>query len=217
MAALTDRATLQARWQKLIAAQGVDPALSLALFTDLAARYEEPHRVYHNLRHLRQVLETTDSLRSQASDVTAVELAVWFHDVIYDPRARDNEEQSALYAERALRQLEMLDDLILRVKELVLLTKTHVAPPGDRDAMILLDADLAILGEPEAEYRRYAAAIRKEYAHVNDEDFRQGRRSVLELFLNRKRLFLTEAMFTQREQRARQNLQRELAELRGGV
>lgn len=213
MAAASDRAVLQSRWQTLFAMQGIEPASSAAVFADLAARYEEPHRAYHNLRHLRQVLETIDSLRKQASDVTAIELAGWFHDVIYDPRGKENEEQSALYAERALRYLGMLDDTILRVKELILLTKTHTAPPGDIDAMILLDADLAILGAPEAEYRRYAAAIRQEYAHVKDEDFRQGRRSVLELFLNRKRLFLTDVMLQQMEQRARENLRREVTAL----
>jgi predicted metal-dependent HD superfamily phosphohydrolase len=211
MAVPTDRAALQSRWQTLFAMQGIDPAASGAVFADVAAHYEEPHRAYHNLRHLRHVLETIDTLRKQASDVTAIELAAWFHDVIYDPRGKDNEEQSALYAERALRHLEMLDDFILRVKELILLTKTHTAPPDDTDAMILLDADLAILGAPEKEYRSYSAAIRQEYAQVNDQDFRQGRRSVLELFLNRKRLFLTDAMFKQMEQRARDNLRRELA------
>lgn len=211
MAVPSDRAVLQSRWHALFAMQGIEQDASAAVFADLAARYEEPHRAYHNLRHLRHVLETIDSLRKQASDVTAVELAAWFHDVIYDPRGKENEEQSALYAERALLHLGMLDDTILRVKELVLLTKAHTAPPGDTDAMILLDADLAILGAPEADYRRYAAAIRQEYAHINDADFRQGRRSVLELFLNRKRLFLTETMFQQGEQRARENLRRELA------
>jgi predicted metal-dependent HD superfamily phosphohydrolase len=216
MAVPTDRAVLQSRWQTLFARQGVDPALSLAIFNDLAGRYEEPHRAYHNLRHLRHVLETIDSLKNQASDVTSIELAAWFHDVIYDPRGRDNEEQSAVYAEHMLRPLEMLDDLILRVKDLILLTKTHAAPPGDTDAAILLDADLAILGAPDAEYRQYAKAIRQEYAHVNDDDFRQGRRSVLELFLNRKRLFLTEPMFKQVEPRARENLRRELATLASG-
>src|SRR5262245_47509972 len=100
MAASPDRAALQSRWQSLFAMQGVEPALSRTDFDDLANRYEEPHRAYHNLRHLRHVLETIDQLRGLVSDVTSVELAAWFHDVIYDPRGKENEEQSALYAER---------------------------------------------------------------------------------------------------------------------
>src|SRR5262249_44336165 len=152
---------------------------AVPVFADLARRYGEPHRAYHNLAHLRQVLDHVQQQSGTLREPAAVELAAWFHDVVYDPRANDNEEQSAARAANVLANLGMDAELIRRVSELILLTKTHAAPPGDTDALVLLDADLAILGAPPDEYERYAGGIRQEYAHVSDEDFRQGRIAVL--------------------------------------
>jgi predicted metal-dependent HD superfamily phosphohydrolase len=180
-----------------------------AVFADLVKRYAEPHRFYHTLEHLAEVLSILQVLLHQALDPVAVELAAWFHDAIYDPRAGDNEEQSAAYAAEALEPLGVSPDTVQATKALILRTKDHLAPAGDVDSPILLDADLAILGATEPRYDAYAQAIRQEYAWVPEEQYRAGRRQVLERFLRRERIFLTEEWFATLERPARRNLTRE--------
>ena len=82
-------------------------------------------------------------------------LAAWLHDVIYDSRASDNEERSAEYAHNVLKRLGVSRDVREEVARLILLTRTHETSPDDTDGQILLDADLAILGEDEAAYDAY--------------------------------------------------------------
>jgi len=99
------------------------------------------------------------------------------------------------------------------VKNLILHTKNHQAPSTDIDSQILLDADLAILGASELEYKTYAQGIRQEYAWVADELYRMSRIQVLQIFLQRERIYLTPQLFGKLEAKARLNLQAEIAAL----
>jgi predicted metal-dependent HD superfamily phosphohydrolase len=186
-----------------------------AVFADLVRRYEEEGRHYHNLRHLAEVLAVVDSFAGEPTDLAAVRLAAWFHDAVYDSRAKDNEEQSAALAETVLNGFGLPPPLVAEVRRLILLTKTHATGAEDRAGHILLDADLAILGADEGRYDEYAAAIRREYAWVDEPAYRAGRGQVLEGFLRRPRLYFTDRLFASHEARARENLRRELAALRG--
>jgi len=210
----TDLGQLQRRWAELVAPFGADGPAAEEVFRQLAEHYGGAGRIYHNLSHLQDVLDHVDALRHRARDLPALRLAAWFHDVIYDPRAADNEERSAAFAAAALRQLRAPEETVTRVVALILRTKTHQADDADIDAQILLDADLAVLGAAPAEYDRYAAAIRREYAWVPQDDYRAGRARVLEGFLARPRIYATEPFFDRLEARARANLHRELAALR---
>jgi predicted metal-dependent HD superfamily phosphohydrolase len=207
---------LRADWGELLREAGADPAAGERVFAELVAAYREPGRFYHNLDHLAEVLAVVASLRGQARDLPAVRLAAWFHDAVYDPRAADNEERSAAWAEGALGEMGISRATGETVRRLILLTKAHAAGPEDADGRILLDADLSILGTPEARYRAYAAAIRKEYAWVPEESYRAGRGRVLRSFLASERIFTTRELFEAREARARRNLQDELTELEAG-
>ncbi len=120
-----------------------------------------------------------------AQDPQAIQFAVWFHDAIYDTQAKDNEEKSAAIAVVRLRSLNLPDCQIARISDLILCTKSHQAEPSDRDAQILLDADLAILNAEPNRYWDYARSIRREYAWVSDVAYRAGRQQVLEKFLDR--------------------------------
>lgn len=82
------------------------------------------------------------------------------------------------------------------------------------DAALLLDIDLSILGAPDAEFKGYDQAIRQEYRHVPEEVYREKRAAVLEAFLRRHRLFLTEWGYGRWEAPARANLAHAIAELR---
>jgi predicted metal-dependent HD superfamily phosphohydrolase len=200
-------------WQRTFCTH-CDPEIAGEVFDDLARRYSEPARYYHTLEHVRFVLRVVHQL-ADAPISTPLCLAVFFHDVVYDTHASDNEERSADHARRILTRLGLSPELREETARLILLTKTHQTTPDDRDGQILLDADLAILGEDEAAYDAYAAAIRREYAWVGEADYRAGRSRVLERFLARPRLYFTEAIFERAEARARANLAREIAVLRG--
>jgi predicted metal-dependent HD superfamily phosphohydrolase len=204
---------LAPRWLALFTPHGVYPPLARRWFGDLAAAYENPTRSYHNLVHLEEVLDVIDELAGQAQDLTAVRLAGWFHDVRYDPHATDNEERSAVWAGAALWVLGATEETIARVQALILQTKTHDAEPGDDNASVLLDADLAILGAPPWRYEEYAAGIRREYAWVGEEDYRRGRLRVLEGFLQREKIYRTERMCRTHEEQARENVRREVEQL----
>jgi predicted metal-dependent HD superfamily phosphohydrolase len=185
-------------------------------FSGLAARYSEPGRHYHNLVHIGEMLGIVEELAGRAPEGTAVRLAVWFHDAVYDSRAKDNEERSAELATSTLLVLGAPATTTATVARLILLTKTHHANADDRDGLILLDADLAILGAEAPRYDEYAAAIRREYAWVADEAYRTGRRGVLGTFLKRPRIYFTDTLFGQREERARKNIGNEMDRLASG-
>ena len=201
----------------------------------LLARYREPHRRYHTATHimwvLRHLLDISSGPQPSATyaqplpPAPSAELvaAALYHDAIYDPRADDNEAQSAVLATADLAELGWEHDRCGLVEALILATAGHLAgddaarPDTGRtaDTAILLDADLAILGAEPAAYQAYVNGIRAEYAHVTDAGWRAGRASVLQHFLDRPRLFTTEYMYAARERRARANMGAELAALAG--
>jgi predicted metal-dependent HD superfamily phosphohydrolase len=208
-----ERERLWARWWDLAVGFGVAEEAAENAFADLAARYSDPARSYHTLRHVAEVLDTIDGLQDQACDLAAVRFAAWFHDAVYDTHARDNEERSADLAGAVLHGLHVPDGTIAPVRRLILLTASHRADPSDRDGQVLLDADLAVLGASPDKYTAYSRAIRREYAWVPEEQYRLGRKQVLEGFLRRERLYHLDAMYAAREIQARRNLAAEIAAL----
>ena len=174
------------------------------------ALYSETHRHYHNLQHLSECLAEFDWAKAIACDPIVLELAIWFHDGIYKPRASDNEERSADLAQEYLAERS---ELAQAVATLVLATKTHV-PTGHPDAALLIDIDLAILGQPQARFDEYERQIREEYSWVPKIIFKPKRAAILKGFLDRARLYQTEAFFKKYEQTARANLARSLGSLR---
>jgi predicted metal-dependent HD superfamily phosphohydrolase len=208
------RTQLQTAWRNLLLPFAVPEEAAAAAFAALVARYGEASRFYHNLCHLHDVLAVIDQLAAAGRDVTAIRLAAWFHDAVYDSRADDNEERSADLAATVLAGLGLPPALVAEVRRLVLLTKTHAPAADDADGQLLVDADLSVLGADAKRYDDYARAIRREYAWVTEDAYRAGRAQVLEQFLKRPRIFWSDAVFATRELPARHNLQRELALLR---
>lgn len=191
---------------------------------DVLVRYAEPHRHYHTATHIMFVLRHLRDV-SQASSVPLapeVIAAALYHDAIYDPRAADNEACSAVLATNDLGAIGWTADRCDDVAALIMATAGHLAddetsPAGDGrgvDTAMLLDADLAILGADPGGYQAYVNGVRAEYAHVDDAQWRAGRTAVLQRFLDRRRLFVTDHMHTACEHRARANIGAELAALR---
>ncbi|MBY0524146.1 MAG: hypothetical protein K2R98_12145 [Gemmataceae bacterium] len=206
-----DPGWLRDRWLGLLAGLGAKPTAALKAFDQLSARYAEPQRHYHTIEHIGHVLQAVDALCEtvRPRDHSALLLAVYFHDAIYDPRAADNEERSAVVAAAGLKKLGVTKDTIAVVRELILKTKHHDAGEGDIDGQILIDADLGILGASPAMYDRYAQAIRCEYAWVLEDAYRAGRSAVLKKFLERPHIYRTPT-YQATEARARRNLRREV-------
>ncbi|GAA3901587.1 hypothetical protein GCM10022244_09700 [Streptomyces gulbargensis] len=183
---------------------------------NLLARWSEPQRRYHTVDHLRAVLDRIDELADQGGEggeLELVRLAAWFHDAVYRPDRSENEERSAALAEKALTEAGLTAREVTEVARLVRLTVTHDPAPGDLNGETLCDADLAVLASGPDTYGGYVAAVREEYAFVPDDAFRAGRAAVLRQLLALPRLFRTPYGAAAWEERARENLERELAEL----
>ncbi|MEB3291872.1 MAG: hypothetical protein VKJ24_01805 [Synechococcales bacterium] len=208
-------------WRSLLERFAIADSQIMATYQTIAHHYLHPDRAYHNLTHVAEVLQaiaqfSQPSDRSQLQDAhanaeidAALLFAVWFHDVIYDSKANDNEEKSAILAETVLTSLSISKTIVQTVQDLVLATKRHCAN-GNPLAEVLLDADLAILGQSPDRYQAYARAIRQEYAWVPDDAYGQGRGQVLQGFLQRDRLYYTAIAYQLYEQPARNNLLAEL-------
>jgi predicted metal-dependent HD superfamily phosphohydrolase len=178
---------------------------------DLVAAYSVPNRHYHNLRHIEDclgLLAGVDDLSAANREILTQ--AIWWHDVVYDPTRSDNEELSAQLAEQ-----HVAPEFRHEVGRLIRLTRTHRVEPGDRLGAILISIDLSILGAEPARYDAYAAAIRKEFAHVPESDYRAGRSNVLRRFAAQPVIFPDAAFAKEYDRQARDNLARELASLRG--
>lgn len=170
---------------------------------DLLNRYSEPHRSYHTLQHLTECIELFSEVGDTSENPAAVELALWFHDAIYDQHGH-NEERSAALAGTALAHA-LPTPLVALVQALIMATR-HTSIPYSIDGSILVDIDLAILGANDKRFDEYTAQIRKEYGHIPDAQFAIGRASVLKSFLQRQKIYTTDILYNRLEKSARENL-----------
>ncbi|WP_068478193.1 DUF4031 domain-containing protein [Pseudoclavibacter helvolus] len=223
------RLTLLRRWAELdLPASGSAPEVTGetlatdALRDDLLDAWSAPPRHYHDATHLLSVLDAIDIMRLRASEIESplserelltARLGAWFHDAVYEGVAGEDERASAALAVERLGSLGVDPALVADVERLVLATIDHRVEAGDRAGELLMDADLAVLARSEDGYARYVALVRRDYAHVPDEQWRLGRASVLNTLLASPRLFVSPAVPEDWETRARRNLESELAGL----
>jgi predicted metal-dependent HD superfamily phosphohydrolase len=204
---------LRGQWWGILGRYSVDEAGKEGSFKLLAAKYSEPHRAYHNLSHIEALLRLSDSLKSKIQNYDIVSFSIWFHDLIYVTRKSDNEEKSAEIAVGSLTELNIPLETINTVRDFILATKDHSARDLSEDLKLFLDLDLSILGTPEEIYKKYSNAIRKEYSWVPGFLYRQSRKKILQNFLSRERIYLTEELFERFESAARKNIGSEIKDL----
>jgi predicted metal-dependent HD superfamily phosphohydrolase len=183
------------------------------LYEELVTRYSAPERHYHTLQHLDECFARLAESRQLAEHAHEIELALWFHDAIYDVRRQDNEERSASWAEEVSLRAGLSQRVAACVRDLIVATR-HDAVPDSGDSRLLVDIDLAILGAPVKRFDEYERQVRQEYAWVPDILFRHKRREVLEIFLARPHIFSTDYFHARYEAQARANLERSIAALR---
>ncbi len=230
---MSDEVELRAAWDAVVSVSH----RSREVFDDLIGRHRQAHRRYHGVRHVVWVLRHARALETAIPecatdrggyDASVVSAAAFFHDAVYDATRDDNEERSAMLAERELDSLGWDRSRIGVVGELVRATATHVsgasheaASDGSRrgptraERHVLLDADLAVLGSEPSAYAAYATGVRVEYGHLSDDEWSAGRAAVLRRLLARDQLYGTGPARSWWESRARANLTAELASLTG--
>lgn len=191
------------RFESTLARLGVRPMRDV--FSALEAAYSEPDRHYHGTRHVSECLAQFQNHLRLAVQPSEIEIALWFHDAVYDTRRDDNERRSADWAADFLRSEHVADDRLARVHAMIMATR-HAAPASDPDQQLLVDVDLGILGQPPPVFDGYDAAIRREYHWVPWPQYAAARISVLTGFLGRPRIYSTAAFFDRYEAQARQNI-----------
>ena len=194
-------------WQKLDA-----PVVPVEILEELLSAYSSGDRYYHNLTHIQDCLSIFDETRSLANSPEAVELAIWFHDAVYDPKRSDNEEKSAAWVKSAIAQSGLSRDFSEYVSRLILAT-CHNVIAQDRDTQLLMDVDLSILGREPEIFWQYENNIRKEYAWVPEDLFNQKRIAILRSFLERSHIYYLDIYRNKFEAQARQNLEQAIARL----
>jgi predicted metal-dependent HD superfamily phosphohydrolase len=177
------------------------------VYGELLSAYTAPERHYHDIRHIAHCLSEFDGVRHLAHNPQALEVAIWFHDVVYDGRQHDNEEQSAEVAAAALRKLGASNAFIDEVQQLILFTRHDVEPATD-DGKLMADIDLASLALAPERFDENSRRIRSEYLHVPEDAFLRGRNDMLGGLLKRPRIYYTDVFHDRYEGQARENLER---------
>jgi predicted metal-dependent HD superfamily phosphohydrolase len=200
------RTTLQ-HWLRLSSQVGIvgDP---VDWHGRLVKAYSEPQRAYHSLQHLTECLCVFDEVKGFMQQPDLIEVALWFHDAVYDPKRGDNEALSAEMAVAAITGQTIASE----VERLIMLTKSHQPGSGPDDAWII-DIDLSIFAQPRDRVLEYERQIREEYQWVPEEVYREKRCEILRGFLERERIYHTHWAAERYEKPAREGLHQLLAQL----
>lgn len=191
---------------------GVDAEEAELRWVDLIARYKEPHRYYHTWEHIQNSLLELDraEVEGLVRDPYVLEWAIFHHDAIYSVKwSKANEELSACLAVIGIRR-----SWREKVRRLILFTDPTMPSAFGRDDQLMQDIDLAILGAKKDAYEYYASRIRLEYLYVDHKVFNEGRIAILQGFLDKDDIYLVDFFKERYEDRARENLQREIDSLR---
>ncbi|MFK7810589.1 MAG: hypothetical protein AB8F74_22470 [Saprospiraceae bacterium] len=206
--------TIEQHWQSCIHSFTNDESLSNQLFEEIQKKYSQKSRAYHNLTHLKTMLDLSDDFEARLEDTALLRFSIFYHDLIYNSMRKDNELKSA---ERAKEVLEMLDcdpSRTNRCYHQILLTKVHQSTSIDKiDEKLLLDFDLEILSRDWKQYEIYTQQIRKEYWMYPKPLYRKGRRDAMKHFLEREYIYQTEAFRDTKEELARANILKEIDSL----
>lgn len=200
----------KARWLALMTSLGLKP--SLECFETLLQSYAENHRFYHTSQHIAAMLKHFDAVKLLAERPAELELAIWFHDVIYKPLSKNNELNSAIWLERFLRGQNYELEAIERVFNLVMATE-HKRLLETNDQKLIVDLDLTILGAEPNVYKEFEVNIRKEYKSVPYFIYKRKRRAVLEAFVNRQSIYSFDFFKSRFEESARENIRIALNDL----
>lgn len=201
------------RWQELLVDLRVAPESDT--FFRLQSAYAQKHRAYHTSRHIDECLSLFDGLKDLAEYPGEVECALWFHDAIYEPMSKFNEERSANWVTEFGAGVGLVSDTVARIRAHIMATR-HVASPADNDSRLVVDIDLAILGAAPSRYLEFERDVRREYRWVPGLVYRPKRAAILQSFLDRPRIYHWEPAYVRFERQARVNVSGAIRTLVGG-
>jgi predicted metal-dependent HD superfamily phosphohydrolase len=185
-----------------------DSQLADKLWNEVETKYSGKKRYYHTLEHLENLLKHLNAVKEQINDWNTILFTMYYHDIIYNPLKKNDEEKSAELAETRMRTIGAPQSMIEKCKNQILATKKHLVSP-ESDTNYFTDADLSILGRSWDIYKIYAQNVRKEYSVYPDFVYNPGRKKVLAHFLQMERIYKTDYFFEKFEKQAKQNLQQE--------
>ena len=186
--------------------------ISQKMLSFLHEEYSKSHRHYHNLDHIANVLSVLVQYKSKFSNFNAAELAAYFHDIVYN--VGDSYEYNEMLSRDKF--IEIISDAnphivydgncqdfktVTLAATMIDCTHGHTLDRIDttlltggeiEDIKMFLDADIKILAEPIKTVIQFEENIRKEFSMYDDETYRKGRVSVLEGFLARPCIFMSE-------------------------
>jgi predicted metal-dependent HD superfamily phosphohydrolase len=192
----------RARWSALCTRLACP--LASGQFDAMAAAYAQPVRAYHTAQHIDECLGLLDSVAPALQSPDEIELAIWLHDVVYDPQAKDNEARSAQTAAQWFSDLPA--DRLERLCQRILATQGHAPLPHDSDGQALLDIDLAILAAAPERFVQYSEQVRHEYSFVEPQLYARKRSEFFQHMAQRPQLYFHTALADQLEPMARRNL-----------
>ncbi len=188
-----------------------DTDIATSLWQEIQQAYSHKFRHYHNISHLEQVYLGLRESEKCIADWDTVLFALYYHDIIYKVPGSDNEEKSAKLATERMKSIGVPEKTISKCHDWILATKSH-QPSIDNDCNLLLDADMAILGQSPVQYDSYRQNVRKEFSFYPDLLYNPGRKKVLQSFLKMEQIYHT-PQFAPFEKQARENISRELNSL----
>lgn len=200
------------RWSALL--RGLEVAFEDDTFSQLQSEYAQKHRRYHTARHIAECLSVFDGVKDLAEHPPEVECALWFHDAIYRPMSRSNEERSANWMAKFGISVGMAPEKISRISTCIMATR-HLAPSRGGDCGLVVDIDLAILGATQSRYDEFERDVRTEYRWVPKSIYNPKRVAILKSFLGRPRIYHWQPMFDRFERNARMNVTRAIHALSG--
>lgn len=200
---------LKQRWLRLVTNYSSNQALNEQFWTEIEKAYSSKKRHYHNLQHLHYMFALGDQYQDEIEDRDTLLFSIFYHDIIYNVRRQNNEEKSAELARERLLSLNFPSEKTEKCFTQIIATKEHQSKI-DHDTELLLDFDLAILGDSWEKYHAYTQNIRSEYSIYPDFLYKKGRKKVLQHFLGMERIFKTSNFYERLEERAKQNLAKEL-------
>ena len=205
---MTTAAVFAAKWHDLAQTLSLPAALSDVILAELQAGYGETGRHYHTDRHIVSLLDRAVGLDFRDGEIA--QLAIFFHDLVYDPLRNDNERRSAEVMTQRLSDHVSANKLD-KATAIIEATASH-QPTGDADTDLVLDLDMGILGQPWPIYETYARGVMAEYLpYTGEAAWRQGRVSLfIDPTLARGKIFITDH-FKPFDDRAMENLRREKA------
>lgn len=203
---------LQNTFIQLCSAYTNDNSLIQKLWNEIETAYSNKKRYYHTLSHLEFLFQQLTNVKEKIQDWHAILFSIFYHDIFYHVLKKDNEEQSALLAEKRLSELTVSENKIAKCKEQILATKSHNVS-NDNDTNLFTDADLSILGQGWNIYETYTKQIRKEYSVYPGFIYKPARKKVLLHFLEMEKIFKTDKFYNLLEKQARENITREIEEL----